>query len=88
MDNYTADMVKYASPSETAKIRACYQSFPVQLAKGNKKFQYKIVQRVGTAAIFGAPICPGQAICLWDHDGKLCGPAGCRIGTAPLLLGK
>lgn len=56
MDNYTAEMVKYASPSETVKIRACYQSLPVQLAKENKKFQYKVVQRGGTAAIFGAPI--------------------------------
>lgn len=56
LDNYTADMVKYAFPSETVKIRACYQSLPVQLAKENKKFQYKVVQRGGTAAIFGAPI--------------------------------
>lgn len=56
LDNYTADMVKYASPSETVKIRACYQSLPVQLAKENKKFQYKVVQRGGTAATFGAPI--------------------------------
>lgn len=56
LNNYTADMVKYASASETVKIRACYQSLSAQLAKENKKFQYKVVQRGGTAAIFVAPI--------------------------------
>ncbi|WP_302370572.1 ATP-binding protein [Acidaminococcus massiliensis] len=56
LDNYTADMAKYATPSETVKIRACYQSLPVQLAKENKKFQYKVVQKGGSSAIFGAPI--------------------------------
>lgn len=56
LNNYTADMVKYASASETVKIRACYQSLSAQLAKENKKFQYKVVQHGGTAAIFVAPI--------------------------------
>lgn len=56
LENYTADMAKYATLSETVKIRACYQSLPVQLAKDNKKFQYKVVQRGGTAALFGVPI--------------------------------
>lgn len=56
LDNYTADMAKYASNSDSVKIRACYQSIPAQLAKENKKFQYKVVQRGGSAAIFGASI--------------------------------
>lgn len=56
LDNYTADMAKYATPGETVKIRACYQSLPAQLAKDNKKFQYKVVQRGGTATLFGASI--------------------------------
>lgn len=55
-DNYIADMAKYASNSDSVKIRACYNSIPAQLAKENKKFQYKVVQRGGTASIFGASI--------------------------------
>lgn len=51
-----ADMAKYADPSTSVKIRACYNSIPAQLAKENAKFQYKVVQRGGTATIFGEAI--------------------------------
>lgn len=53
LNDYTADMAKYASPAQSVKIRGCYDSIPVQLTKENRKFQYKIVQRGGTATIFG-----------------------------------
>lgn len=56
LDNYIADMAKYASNSDSVKIRACYQSIPAQLAKENKKFQYKVVQKGGSASIFGIAI--------------------------------
>ena len=56
LDNYLADMSKYATNTESVKIRACYQSIPAQLAKDNKKFQYKMVQKGGTAGVFGASI--------------------------------
>ncbi len=56
LNNYIADMAKYASPNDSVKIRACYHSIPAQLAKDNKKFQYKVVQKGGGAAIFGASI--------------------------------
>lgn len=56
VDNYIADMAKYASNTDSVKIRACYNSIPAQLAKENKKFQYKVVQKGGTAAIFGVSI--------------------------------
>jgi len=56
MNDYIADMAKYASNAESVKIRAAYDSIPVQLAKDNKKFQYKLAQRGGTATIFGAAI--------------------------------
>ena len=55
-NNYVADMAKYASNEEAVKIRACYDSIPAQLAKENKKFQYKVVQRGGSASLFGASI--------------------------------
>lgn len=55
-DNYIADMAKYATNTDSVKIRACYASIPAQLAKENKKFQYKIVQKGATAALFGVSI--------------------------------
>lgn len=56
LDNYIADMAKYASNPDSVKIRACYNSIPAQLAKDNKKFQYKVVQKGGSATLFGASI--------------------------------
>ena len=56
INDYIADMAKYASPSESVRIRAAFDSIPVQLAKENKKFQYKRAQKGGTSAIFGASI--------------------------------
>ena len=56
LDNYIADMAKYASNSDSVKIRACYNSIPAQLAKENKKFQYKVVQKGGSSTLFGASI--------------------------------
>ena len=56
LNEYIADMAKYATPATAVKIRACYKSIPTQLAKENKKFQYKVVQKGGTASIFGESI--------------------------------
>jgi len=56
LNEYIADMAKYANPATTLKVRACYNSIPAQLAKENVKFQYKTVQRGGTATIFGESI--------------------------------
>ena len=38
------------------KIRACFNSIPAQLAKENRKFQYKLAMKGGTAKIFGEAI--------------------------------
>jgi len=56
INDYIADMAKYATNAESVKIRAAFNSIPVQLAKENKKFQYKLAQRGGTATIFGSAI--------------------------------
>jgi len=56
LNNYLADMAKYAENTSSVKIRACYNSIQAQLAKDNKKFQYKVVQKGGTATIFGEAI--------------------------------
>ena len=41
LNEYIADMAKYADATTSVKIRACYDSIPAQLAKENAKFQYK-----------------------------------------------
>jgi len=56
LNEYIADMAKYATHATALKIRSCYNSIPTQLSKENKKFQYKIVQKGGTATIFGEAI--------------------------------
>ena len=53
INSYIKDMSKYASKDDTVKIIACYESIPAQLAKDNKKFQYKVVQRGGSSSLFG-----------------------------------
>ncbi|MDD3416991.1 MAG: AAA family ATPase, partial [Lachnospiraceae bacterium] len=56
VDSYTADMAKYATVSESTKIRGAYLSLPAQLAKDNKKFQYKLIRKGATAGLFGDSI--------------------------------
>ncbi len=56
VNEYLADMAKYATASTSVKIRACYNSIPTQLAKENTKFQYKVVQKGGSATLFGESI--------------------------------
>jgi predicted AAA+ superfamily ATPase len=43
-DSYIADMAKYATPQETTRIMAAWASVPAQLAKVNRKFQYKVIK--------------------------------------------
>ncbi|MCI8345949.1 MAG: ATP-binding protein [Clostridia bacterium] len=43
-NSYIADMAKYASSTETTKIMAVYNIIPAQLAKENRKFQYKLIK--------------------------------------------
>ena len=50
LDLYVADMAKYAQPFETARIVEAWRSVPAQLAKENKKFQYKTVRSGGRAS--------------------------------------
>jgi len=56
LNEYISDMSKYATSATSVKIRACYNSIPAQLAKENKKFQYKVAQKGGSATIFGESI--------------------------------
>lgn len=49
VDGYRADMIKYATQEDRARIRACFDSIPKQLSKENKKFQYATI-RTGARA--------------------------------------
>lgn len=50
--DYLNDMAKYAQGSDRMKARECFQSIPLQLAKENKKFQYKLVKAGGLARYY------------------------------------
>ena len=56
LDSYERDMTKYAENSLSNKIISVFDSIPVQLAKDNQKFQYKVVSKGGTVSIFGEAI--------------------------------
>ncbi|MEF9961516.1 MAG: AAA family ATPase [Erysipelotrichaceae bacterium] len=45
VSDYKNDIVKYGSGSDKIKAQECFSSLPIQLAKENKKFQYKMVQK-------------------------------------------
>jgi Predicted ATPase (AAA+ superfamily) len=49
---YIADMSKYPEDYKVVRIRACYDSLPAQLAKENRKFQYKVVKKGSTSTFF------------------------------------
>jgi hypothetical protein len=56
LSTYVADMAKYATPLESTRTLACFNSIPAQLAKDNRKFQYKVVQKGGSTSLFGVSL--------------------------------
>jgi predicted AAA+ superfamily ATPase len=74
-DAYIADMAKYTTPMETAKIMGAFNSIPAQLAKENRKFQYKLIKTGARAYDFEAPLDWLQAAgvihkCIKINEGK------------------
>ncbi|MBP7553192.1 MAG: ATP-binding protein, partial [Spirochaetes bacterium] len=55
-DSYLADMAKYATPHETTKIMAAFNSIPAQLAKDNRKFQYKVIKSGARSYDYETPL--------------------------------
>ena len=45
VEEYKADMVKYAKSTDKVRIRECFDSIPRQLSKDNKKFIYSMVRK-------------------------------------------
>ena len=57
IESYKNDITKYCEDgNEANKILATFDSIPVQLAKDNKKFQYKLIKSGGSSSIFGDAI--------------------------------
>lgn len=56
IDAYVADMAKYAGPAETVRILAAFNSIPTQLARENRKFQYKIIKTGARASNYESAI--------------------------------
>ncbi len=54
--DYKNDIAKYASKTMREKARECFESIPEQLAKDNKKFQYKVVKQGGTSRYYGSTL--------------------------------
>ena len=50
IENYKADMLKYARIEDKSRIRECFESIPAQLAKENKKFQYAAIRKGGRSS--------------------------------------
>ena len=53
---YLADMAKYTTATEAVKVRTAFESIPAQLAKENKKFQYKLLKKGASASHFGVAL--------------------------------
>lgn len=52
LSSYERDMTKYADNSLSNRIISAFDSIPVQLAKDNQKFQYKVISKGGTSGVF------------------------------------
>ncbi len=56
VDGYLADMTKYASPIDSAKVLSVWRSVPEQLAKENHKFQYATIASSARAHQYEAAV--------------------------------
>lgn len=56
LSSYERDMTKYADNNLSNRIISAFDSIPIQLAKDNQKFQYKVISKGGTSSIFGEAI--------------------------------
>lgn len=78
-DAYIADMAKYASPAETVKIMSVFNSLPAQLAKENRKFQYKTIKSGARAVHYE------NALEWLDAAGMIITCARIDTGSFPLI---
>lgn len=55
-DAYIADMARYAGKAETVRIISVFNSLTAQLAKENRKFQYKVIKSGARIAEYGSAV--------------------------------
>ena len=79
--SYERDMTKYADNSLSNKIISAFDSIPVQLAKDNQKFQYKVISKGGTSGIFGDAI-------LWLKNSGIVNKVYKAVAELPLEMHK
>ena len=64
VDEYKADMVKYALLADKPKIRECFESIPSQLSREYKKFTFSTVRPGGRGRDYVGSL---QWIVFFDH---------------------
>lgn len=79
--SYERDMTKYADNSLSNRIISAFDSIPVQLAKDNQKFQYKVISKGGTSGIFGEAI-------LWLKNSGIVNQVYKAVSELPLEMYK
>lgn len=81
LESYERDMTKYANNSLSNKIISAFDSIPMQLAKDNQKFQYKVISRGGTSGIFGEAI-------MWLKNSGIVNQVNKAVAELPLEMHK
>lgn len=81
LESYERDMTKYADNSLSNKIISAFDSIPVQLAKDNRKFQYKVISKGGSSSIFGDAI-------LWLKNSGIVNQVNKATSELPLEMHK
>lgn len=81
LSSYERDMTKYANNSLSNRIISAFDSIPVQLAKDNQKFQYKVISKGGTSGIFGEAI-------LWLKSSGIVNQVYKAVSKLPLEMHK
>jgi len=56
LDTYVSDMTKYTDRAQSIKTISTFDSIVPQLAKDNRKFQYKLIAKGARASLFGESI--------------------------------
>lgn len=81
LSSYERDMTKYANNSLSNRIISAFDSIPVQLAKDNQKFKYKVISKGGTSSVFGEAI-------LWLKNSGIVNQVYKAVAELPLEMHK
>ncbi len=74
LSDYRSDIAKYADDSEKILAQRAFDTMPMQLAKENRKFQYNLIRKGATSAIFGRSLEWLSAAGLVLRCGKITSP--------------